>query len=100
MLVAQNSHIKKFAVLNNINDHIKIYAIRPLKNNESLFEAFANVSSVLREGFHHNKDKVTLGLTTCKVYDRYTVSNVVTIAKTLAIIRKIAQQKRAQLWKM
>ena len=71
MLVVQNGYIKKFAVSNNIYDHIKIYVIRPLKNDASCFQVFADVSSVLREGFRHYKDKVTLGLTTCKIYDRY-----------------------------
>ena len=73
MLVMQNGYIKKFAISNNIEDHIKIHAIRPLKNNASCFQVFGDVSSVLREGFCHFKDKVTLGLSSCKVYDRYNV---------------------------
>ena len=62
MLIMQNGFIKKFAVSNTIEDHIKIYAIRPLKNNPECFQAFANVSTKLREGFRQFKDKVTLGL--------------------------------------
>ena len=73
MLVMQNCYIKKFAVSNKIQDHMKIYAIRPLKNNPSCFQAFANVSSVLREGYKFFKDKVTIGLTSCKIYDRLDV---------------------------
>ena len=71
MLVVQNSYIKKFTTNNSINDHIKIYAIRPLKNDAACFQVFANVSSFLREVLRHTKDRVTLGLTSCKIYDRY-----------------------------
>ena len=70
MFVMQNCYIKKFAVSDNMDDHIKIYAIRPLKKNPSCFQAFASVATVLREGFKYSKDKVTLGLTSCKIYDR------------------------------
>lgn len=73
MLVLQNGVIRKFANSNDIKNHIEIKAIRPLKNNQRMYQAFATVSKTLREGFQHLKDKVTLGLRTCKVYDRYFV---------------------------
>ena len=73
MLMMQNNFMKKFAVSINTDDHIKMFAVRQLKNNESCFQVFANVSSYLREGFRYFKDKVTLGLISCKIYDRYHV---------------------------
>ena len=71
MLVLQNGFIKGFANSNDINQHIEIFAVRPLKNNANCYQVFANVSTTLREGFQHFKNKVTIGLTTCKVYDQY-----------------------------
>ena len=73
MLVLQNGFIKKFASSNDINQHIEIFAIRPLKNNANCYQVFANVTTTLREGLQYYNNKVTLGLTTCKVYDRYHV---------------------------
>ena len=71
MLVMQNSFIKNFSMSNNIDEHISIHAVKPLKNNPSCFQVFANVSCILREGMRCYKDKVILGLTSCKIYDRY-----------------------------
>ena len=73
MLVKQNGYIKKFAVSNNIKDHIKVHVVKPLKNNPSCFQIFCDVSAVLHEGFHHYNEKVTLGLMPCKIYDRYNI---------------------------
>ena len=73
MLVLQNGFIKGFANKNDINKHIEIYAVRPLRNDPSKFQVFATVSSVLREGIQYFSNKVTLGLSTCKVYDRFHV---------------------------
>ena len=58
-------------VLNNLNDHLQVYSIRPLKNNPDRFPVFANVSKVLRPGVRRYNDNATLGLTTCRVYDRF-----------------------------
>ena len=69
MLEMLNGYIKQFAALNNLNEHIQVYSIRPSKNNPDRFQVFANVSKVLRAGFRQHNDKVTLGLTTCRVYD-------------------------------
>lgn len=71
MLVVQNGFIRGFAKTNNIHEHIEIFAVRPLKNNQNCFQAFANVSTTLREGFAHFKNKVAIGLDTCKIYDRF-----------------------------
>ena len=73
MLVLQNGFIKGFANSNNINDHIEIFSVRPLKSNENCYQAFASVSPTLREGIRHFKNKLTIGFTNCKVYDRYHV---------------------------
>ena len=73
MLPMQNDFIKQFAVSNKIEEHILIRSICPLKNNQSLFQVFASVSPVLRQGLAHYRNKLTLGLTTCRVYDRQNV---------------------------
>ena len=73
MLVLQNGFIKGFANQNDINDHIEIFAVRPLKNNGNSFQAFASVSATLREGIEYFKNRLTIGFTSCKVYDRYHV---------------------------
>ena len=70
MLVLQNGFIKRFTNQNEINEHIKIFAVKPLKNNPSCYQAFASISKTLREGFNHYSNKITIGLATCKVYDR------------------------------
>ena len=73
MLELQNGFIKRFASTNNLDDHIEVFAIRPLKNNAESFQAFANVSTTLREGLNIYKNRVTIGLVSCKVYDRFHV---------------------------
>ena len=70
MLMMQTSFIKKFSMSNNIDEHISIHAVKPLKINPSCFQVFANVSCILREGIRCYKNKVILGLTSCKIYDR------------------------------
>ena len=71
MLVLQNGLIKDFSNSNDINDHIEIFAIQPLKNNPTCYQVFANVSKTLREGFTRLNNKITIGLKRCKVYDRF-----------------------------
>lgn len=73
LLVLQNGFVKGFASQNNIDEHIEIYSVRPLKNKENSYQAFASVSPTLREGFKHFKNKVTIGFSSCRVYDRYHV---------------------------
>ena len=70
MLVLQNQFIKKFSAVNKIEDHITIHVIKPLKNKPDVFQIFASVSPVLREGLRTYKNKVVIGLVSCKVYDR------------------------------
>lgn len=73
MIVKQNDFVRKFATTNNIDDHFKVLVVRPTKKNPNVFQAFAGVSAVLRDGIKHHNDKITLGLTSCKVYDQYHV---------------------------
>ena len=73
MLVLQNGFINRFSRSNEIRTHIEIHSVQPLKNNPDLFQVFASVSPTLREGLHLHRNKVTLGLTSCKIYDRYHV---------------------------
>ena len=74
MLIMQNSYIKNFADSNNLDEHFNVHAVSPCKNNPTRYQVFASVSLILREGFKENKDKVTCGLISCKIYDRYHVT--------------------------
>ena len=73
MLVKQNDFINKFSHANNIQDHFRVLTIRPTKKEPTIFQVFATVSTILRDGLKYYNDKITLGLTSCKVYDRYYV---------------------------
>lgn len=75
MLVFQNGLIKGFVESNkiNIDDHIEITAIRPLKNNDQVFQAFARVTDTLRGGFERIGNKVNIGTKSCQIYDQYFV---------------------------
>ena len=70
-MVSQNQFIKSFSMANDIKKHIEIFDVRSTRANPSVFQAFAAVSEVLREGLRNYKDKVVIGLMNCKVYDRY-----------------------------
>ena len=69
-LFLQNSLIKKFSESNDINDHLEVHSIKPLQNNQNRFQVFATVSQVLREGINKANDKLVMGISSCKVYDR------------------------------
>lgn len=73
MLELQNGLIRVFSRSNDIKQHIEIHAICPLKNNPERFQAFASVSPSLRCGFKACGDKTRIGLSTCKIYDRFHV---------------------------
>ena len=72
-IVTQNQFVKHFAMVNDINEHIEIHDIKPTKAKPSVFQVFASVSEALRKGFRNYKDKITIGLMSCKVYDRFHV---------------------------
>ena len=70
MLLLQNDFIKNFANANKIEDHIKVHVVKPLRNNQNVHQIFASVSSTLREGMQNYRNKVVIGLSSCKIYDR------------------------------
>ena len=70
-LVSQNQFIKQFATVNPIIEHIEIYDVKPTRAKPQVFQVFASVSEALRKGIGNYKDKVIIGLTSCKVYDRF-----------------------------
>ena len=73
LLIKQNHFLGQFARNNDINDHIKIFNVKPLRGNQDIYQAFARVSKVIRQGLRTYKDKVIMGLSTCKIYDQYHV---------------------------
>ena len=72
-IITQNEFIKQFSVLNKIEDHINIHVIKPLRNKPTVFQVFASVSPVLREGLQYHKDRIIIGFMSCKIYDRQQV---------------------------
>jgi hypothetical protein len=70
MIPQQNVLIKKFAEANSFDEHFKIHSVKPLRNNPERFQAFVSVSETLREGFKKSNDKLIIGVSSCKVYDR------------------------------
>ena len=70
MLSMQNEFIKMFNIQNDITQHMKIHVVKPCRNNPSVYQVFASVSSVFRDGLKNNKDKVIIGVTMCRVYER------------------------------
>ena len=69
-MLPRNDFIKSFSNKNKLADHIKFHTIKPLRNNPSVFQAFSSVSPILRDGIRGHKDKIIIGVTSCKVYDR------------------------------
>ena len=72
-LLKQNYFLGQFAENNNLEDHIKVISVKPLKGKDDVFQAFARVSKVIRQGLKTFKDKITMGITTCKIYDQFNV---------------------------
>ena len=72
-VMAQNQFLKQFSMVNDINDHLVIHDVKSIKSNDKVFQAFASVSNTLREGFRCHKDKVTIGMLVCKIYDRQSI---------------------------
>ena len=73
MLSTQNQFIKMFTIQNDITEHMKIHVVKPCRNKPSVYQVFASVSPVFRDGLRNNKDKVLIGVTMCKVYERQSV---------------------------
>ena len=72
-LLRQNHFMAQFFESNDVDQHMNVFAVKPLRSKPDVFQAFARVSKVLRQGFKTFLDKVTIGLATCKVYDQYQV---------------------------
>ena len=72
-LVSQNQFIKQFATVNHINEHLEIHDVKPTRAKPDVFQVFASVSEALRKGIGNYKDKLIIGLSSCKVYDRFHV---------------------------
>ena len=73
LLQKQNYFLGQFSESNNIKDHINIFAVKPLRDKPDVYQAFARISKLVRQGFKTFNDKVTLGLSSCKIYDQYHV---------------------------
>lgn len=69
-MISLNEYIKTFGIRNKLEDHIKIHIIKPLRNKPTVFQAFVSVSPILRKGIGEHNDKIVIGVTSCKVYDR------------------------------
>ena len=65
--------MKHFCTVNNINEHIEIHDIKPTRSKPSVYQVFASVSETLRKGLRNYNDKIVIGLTNCKIYDRFHV---------------------------
>ena len=70
MLIAQNPCFENFSSL-DMNDHIEIVAVRELKNNPTVFQAFAKLSDMLRGSITQAGNRLVVGLSSCRVYDQF-----------------------------
>ena len=91
-MLPRNDFIKSFSNKNKLADHIKFHTIKPLRNNPSVFQAFASVSPILRDGIRGRKDKIIIGVTSCKVYDRKQLSDVITASCTVTSPNSVQHQ--------
>lgn len=48
-----------------------IFAIKPVKSNDTVFQAFVRVSVPLRKLIKANGDRMLFGLSSCRVYDQF-----------------------------
>ena len=69
-LLTQNSFLSQLNTVNDINEHLTIHSIKQTRSNENIFQVFASVSEVLRNGMKKFSDKLTIGVNVCRVYDR------------------------------
>ena len=72
-IVSQNQFVTYFSTVNDIKEHIEIHDVKPTRAKPSVYQAFASVSEALRKGFSNYKDKITIGIQTCKIYERFHV---------------------------
>ena len=69
-LLLKNDFIKNFVAANKIEEHVKIQVVKPLRNKQDVFQVFALVSHILRDGIGKHKYRILIGINSCKVYDR------------------------------
>ena len=69
----QNQFVKHFSAANNINEHLEIHDRKSTRSNAGVFQVFVPVTESLRKGLKSYNDKVMIGLTNCKIYDRFHV---------------------------
>jgi len=69
-LLEQNSVLQLFTSVHCIGDHLTFYKTIPHKYDESQHQALVNVSAVLRDVLRKSNDRLVIGLTTCRIYDR------------------------------
>ena len=72
-LVNQNQFIKDFLAFNEstVSDHLSHLSTKPLKNNSELSQAIFKVSPTLRQLMKRFFDKVIIGSTRCRIFDRH-----------------------------
>ena len=70
LILRQNEFMKNFAMANKIEEHLVVHVVKPLRNKHDVFQVFASVSPILREGISRYSNKIMISLKSCKVYDR------------------------------
>ena len=70
LITKQNEFIKNFATANKIEEHLVVHVVKPLRNKPEVYQVFASVSPILREGISKHNNKIIINLKSCKVYDR------------------------------
>lgn len=70
-VIAQNHFLQAFFSTVEILDHITFLNIKPLKNNSEMFQATYKVSKELRSLLKKHGDRVIVGVTSCKIFDRF-----------------------------
>ena len=73
VLVHQNRWLSDYFDINTIGDHITHLFTKPLRNDESVYQAIFNVSPSLREYMKKHGDRIILGMNSCKIYERFHV---------------------------
>ena len=56
--------------MNQKKDHLRLLDIKPLRRDPELFQAIFKISKQLRLLLERKNDRLIIGITSCKVYDR------------------------------
>ena len=65
LLVKQNYFLGQVMEKNNVDEHINVFMVKPLRGKQYVYQAFARVSKVVRQSFKTYNE--------CKIYDQYHV---------------------------